>query len=66
MIPIFIPWPAVASVEPQTVGAPMSCGVLSRRLWYVTLGQTVTPRMASRRGSWAVGTTTARPFRTTP
>ena len=66
MIPIFIPWPAVARVEPHTAGAPMSCGVLSRRLWYVTLGQTVTPCMASSRESCEAGTTTARPFRTTP
>src|SRR5215468_1608157 len=29
MIPILIPWPAVARVEPQTCGAPITCG-----LWY--------------------------------
>ena len=38
MIPIFIPFPAVASVGPQTVGAPISCGVRSRSAWYVTDG----------------------------
>ncbi len=27
MIPILIPWPAVASVGPQTCGAPIVCGL---------------------------------------
>ena len=66
MIPIFIPFPAVASVGPQTVGAPISCGVRSRSSWYVTDGQTVAPVMALSRASWERGTTTAIPFATTP
>jgi hypothetical protein len=66
MIPILMPWPAVASVDPQMVGAPMSFGVRSRSAWYVTLGQTVAPGIASRRPSSEAGTTTAIPLRTTP
>src|SRR3954451_10216367 len=31
--PILIPWPEVASVGPQTWGAPISCGVRSRSAW---------------------------------
>ncbi len=27
MIPIFMPWPAVARSEPQSAVAPISCGV---------------------------------------
>jgi hypothetical protein len=29
MIAIFIPWPAFASVGPQSVGAPICCGLRS-------------------------------------
>ena len=49
MIPIFMPSPAVASVGPQTVGAPISCGVRLSSAWYVTLGQTVAPGIAAQR-----------------
>src|SRR5579872_4050542 len=66
MTPILIPWPAVARFEPQTLGAPISCGPVLRRLWYVTDGQTVAPGMEERRARSALGTTTARPSSTTP
>src|SRR5262249_21156271 len=65
MIPILIPSPAVASVEPQTVGAPISFGVRSSCSWYVTLGQTVAPGISDRRCSSDRGTVTAMPLATT-
>src|SRR5712691_13044924 len=46
MIPIFMPWPAVASVGPQSAGAPISWGVRSRVVWKIAVGQTFsTPAM---------------------
>ena len=66
MIPIFIPLPAVESVGPQTVGAPISFGVRSSCSWYVTLGQTVAPGIELSGASCERGTTTAMPSRTTP
>ena len=67
MIPIFIPCPAVASVGPQTCGAPMIPGVLSSSGWYVTLGQTcATPGSRESFPTLPRGTTTANPSSVTP
>src|SRR6266536_488549 len=67
MIPIFIPWPAFASVGPQTVGAPISCGVRSRAAWYVALGHTLaTPGTRASLSTAPPGTTTARAFSVIP
>ena len=66
MIPIFTPSPEVASVGPHTVVAPISCGVLLRSAWYVTLGHTVAPGIRRSSASFCAGTATAIPFSTTP
>ena len=66
MIPIFMPLPAVASVGPQSAGAPISCGDRLRSEWYVTDGQTVAPGSDASVDSCDRGTTTAIPSRTTP
>jgi hypothetical protein len=65
MIPIFIPFPALESVGPQIAVAPISDGERSRRLWYVTLGQTVTRRSARSVLSCERGSVTAMPLSTT-
>src|SRR6185503_9707664 len=40
MTPIFIPWPAVVRVGPQSAGAPINCGERSSDAWYFAVGQT--------------------------
>jgi hypothetical protein len=66
MIPIFIPWPEVANVGPQTLGALISLTLRSSNGRYLTLGQTLaTPGTDARRSACERGSTTEKPFATT-
>ena len=64
MIPIFIPWPAVASVGPQSVGAPICAGLAVEER--VVADARVDARDArdarERARARGGGTTTASPF----